>query len=161
MDPNNPIFAVDPPEPEVTCLDIWSDDVLIRWRALPHHSMTSLLGAARAAAEEHLLSRPFLSEEIITRIIHVLAYIYDSSSPLLALDVVCYAFGLIGRSGESMDQIARRHGISRQAFSTRVQEACEAMYLQPRGSMRSRADKIKYTAVQRARWQEINQDAPV
>lgn len=161
MDPDNPIFAVEAPEPNDSPLDLWCDEVLLRWRALPQHSLSLLLREARSAAEEILLSPRLMPDEVANRIIHVLAYIYDSTCPPLALDVVCYAFGLIGRSGQSMAAISMRHNISRQAFSSRLQEACVEFHLQPRGSMRSKEDKEKYTKVQKNRWQLLNQDAPV
>jgi hypothetical protein len=161
MDPNNPIFAVDPREYDDAPLDAWCDDVLARWRALPHHSMTSLLGEARTSAKAILLGSRLMPEEVADRILHILAYIYDSSAPMISLDVICYAFGIIGRNGESMARIAGRHGISRQAFSTRLKKACEDLHIRPRGSMRTMEDREKYATVQQSRWRVINQDAPV
>lgn len=59
-----------------------------------------------------------------------------------------------------MDSIAKRHTISRQAFSIKVKRAQDKFNIQPRGGMRPVAQRKIYEAVHRAKWSEINQDAP-
>jgi hypothetical protein len=93
-------------------------------------------------------------------IIAVLAFIADSATPLAELDAVMYCYGLLGRGEESMTDIGARHGISRQAFSKKVERAAIELVIAPRGGMRPTAQKKIYTDVQRARWAVIDQDAP-
>jgi hypothetical protein len=93
-------------------------------------------------------------------IIAVLALIADSATPLAELDAVLYCYGLLDRGEESMTAIGARHGISRQAFSKKVERVTIEFGIAPRGGMRPTAQKKIYTDVQRARWAVIDQDAP-
>ena len=93
-------------------------------------------------------------------IIAILAHIVDSATPLAQLDAVLYCYGMLGRSEESMDAIAKRHGISRQAFSKKVERTMKEFGLAPRGGMRPERQRAIYTDIHRKRWDHINQDAP-
>lgn len=90
----------------------------------------------------------------------VLAHIVDSATPLAQLDAVLYCYGMLGRSEESMDAIAKRHGISRQAFSKKVERTAKEFGLAPRGGMRPERQRAIYTEVHRQKWDHIDQDAP-
>ena len=90
----------------------------------------------------------------------VLAHISDSASPLLELDVVLYCYGLIGRAEESMEQIAKRHRLSKQAFSKRVDKLLSDFHLPPQNGMRPIHQRHVYESVHHAKWTHIEQDAP-
>ena len=90
----------------------------------------------------------------------VLAHISDSASPLLELDVVLYCYGLIGRAEESMEQIAKRHHLSKQAFSKRVDKLLQDFHLPPQNGMRPVQQRHVYESVHVAKWGYIEQDAP-
>lgn len=90
----------------------------------------------------------------------VLAYIADSATPMVELDAVAYCYGLIGRAEESMEQIARRHRISKQAFSKKVEKTMESFDLKPKNGMRPQPQRRIYKSVHDAKWKEIEQDAP-
>lgn len=90
----------------------------------------------------------------------VLAHISDSASPLLELDVVLYCYGLIGRAEESMEQIAKRHHLSKQAFSKRVDKLLQDFHLPPQNGMRPVQQRHVYESVHLAKWRYIEQDAP-
>lgn len=93
-------------------------------------------------------------------VIALLAHITDSATPLAQLDAVCYCYGMLGRSEESMEAIAKRHGISRQAFSKKIEKTMLEFQLSPRGGMRPTAQRRLYQAVHRDKWAHIEQDAP-
>lgn len=93
-------------------------------------------------------------------IIAVLAHITDSATPMAQLDAVCYCYGMLGRSEESMDAIAKRHGISRQAFSKKIEKTMAEFQLSPRGGMRPTTQRRLYQSIHRDRWSHIEQDAP-
>ncbi len=93
-------------------------------------------------------------------IIAILANIVDSAAPLAQLDAVCYCYGLLGRGEESMDAIAKRHGISRQAFSKKVERLAAEFGIAPRGGRRPTAQKRIYQHVHRARVALIHRFQP-
>lgn len=93
-------------------------------------------------------------------VVALLAHITDSATPLAQLDAVCYCYGMLGRSEESMDAIAKRHGISRQAFSKKIERTMLEFQLSPRGGMRPTAQRRLYQSVHRDKWARIEQDAP-
>jgi hypothetical protein len=89
------------------------------------------------------------------RLSAIFAYINDASNPAQASDCVAYSFGLICRDGESMDSIAKRHGVARQAFSDQVGRFQEEFNIAPRSGMRPRHQKKMYEDIQRARQKTI------
>jgi predicted DNA-binding protein YlxM (UPF0122 family) len=79
---------------------------------------------------------------------------------MVELDAVAYCYGLIGRAEESMDQIAKRHRISKQAFSKKVEKTLESFHLKPQHGMRPQPQRKIYESVHNAKWSNIEQDAP-
>ena len=59
-------------------------------------------------------------------------------NPLLALDALCYSTGLMGIEGLSQTELAKRHGVTRAAFSKLAVQMTDLFDLAPARGMRSR-----------------------
>ena len=144
--------------------DILAERVALRWRAVADLSRQQALDIVKQEfVRLHLeidkragLDHPSYDRGLSA----VLAHISDSASPLLELDVVLYCYGLIGRAEESMEQIAKRHRLSKQAFSKRVDKLLQDFHLPPQNGMRPVQQRHVYESVHVAKWGYIEQDAP-
>ena len=160
MDTDHPVFRTDAPEFIDPPADVLIERIAIRWRACRNLNERNALEIVREEGERMLSEQPEAAECHAGKIIALLAYIVDSATPLAELDVVAYCYGLLGRGEESMQTIAERHGISRQAFSKKVQHAQTKFTISPRGGMRPVAQRRIYREVHQAKWDYIDQDAP-
>jgi hypothetical protein len=59
-----------------------------------------------------------------------------------------------------MEQIAKRHHLSKQAFSKRVDKLLQDFHLPPQNGMRPVQQRHVYESVHVAKWGYIEQDAP-
>jgi hypothetical protein len=162
MDTDHPVFQSPAPEYVDSVFDILRENVADRWKQIREISQRSALAIVDQEARK-LFGRPPAEEAALAQGRHItaiLAHIVDSATPLAQLDAVCYCYGMLGRSEESMDAIAKRHGISRQAFSKKVERTAREFGIAPRGGMRPERQRKIYTEVHRQKWDHINQDAP-
>ncbi|MFA6286989.1 MAG: hypothetical protein WC661_06335 [Opitutaceae bacterium] len=65
-------------------------------------------------------------------------------SPLLAFDAACFASGLMDIEGLSETALAKRHGVTRAAFSRLVIQWSQTFALQPSRGMRSKRARQSY-----------------
>jgi hypothetical protein len=164
IDTDHPVFQVAAPEYIEAPEDILAERVALRWRAVADLSRQQALDIVKQEfIRLHLeidkrvgLDHPSYDRGLSA----VLAHISDSASPLLELDVVLYCYGLIGRAEESMEQIAKRHRLSKQAFSKRVDRLLADFHLPPQNGMRPIHQRHVYESVHAAKWGHIEQDAP-
>lgn len=66
-------------------------------------------------------------------------------NPLLAFDAACYASGLMDIEGLSESDLARRHGVTRAAFSKLAVQWAETFGLPPSRGMRSKRARASYS----------------
>ena len=160
MDTDHPVFQTPAPEYRDSPFDILLERIAERWAKLRDLGRRDALAIVREESMKMFTTKAEQGGAEPRHIVAILAHIVDSATPLAQLDVLCYCYGIIGRSEESMDAIAKRHGISRQAFSKKVERMTESFGIPPRGGMRPTAQKQIYTAIHRTRWDHIEQDAP-
>jgi hypothetical protein len=160
MDTDHPVFQTAAPEYLDPPADILIERIAERWKVCRQLNERTALEIVREEGEKMLMERPDSASSSANKIIALLAYIVDAATPLAELDVVAYCYGLLGRGEESQDAIAKRHNISRQAFSKKVQHAQETFAITPRGGMRPVAQRRIYREVHQAKWEFIEQDAP-
>jgi len=160
LDTDHPVFQVGAVEPEDSIFDVLLERIAHRWARMRDLERRDALAVVREESMKMFTTRADEGGAEPRHIIAILAHIQDSATPLAELDAVCYCYGLVGRSEESMTAIATRHRISRQAFSKKIEKVCMDFRIQPRGGMRPTAQKAIYKDVQRARWAVIDQDAP-
>lgn len=65
-------------------------------------------------------------------------------NPILAFDAACFASGLMGIEGLSESALAKRHGVTRAAFSKLVVQWAETFGLPPSRGMRSKKARRAY-----------------
>ena len=157
MDTDHPIFQCQPPAYLDSPEDEFAERVALRWA---RESAVSRSAALQIAKDEFAAAyKPFRNLGGVdgdwSKISALMAYVYDSASPLLTLDCICYCFGLIRVNGEPMQRLAEKHGISRQAFSKQVLTVRRELGLPATGNMRSLEQRENYQAVQNDRWQMI------
>ena len=78
---------------------------------------------------------------------HVLGEVLNHANARLTAECIALVSGLI-YSGDSMTDIAKRHGISRAAVSKRCDELTELLNLRPSRAMRSLTARKSYRAAQ-------------
>lgn len=160
MDTDHPVFQVAAPDYEDPPEDVFTEVVAEKGIAarcpFSQPQLRIVNGTFRQMARQTESRSSSASEEII----RLLVYLNDSASPDTEREVVMYAFGLLGRGEESMDAIAIRHNLSRQAFSKKVQKAQGEFHIQPRNGMRPVAQRKVYEQVQRERqatiWRDVS-----
>lgn len=166
MDTDHPVFQQPAPEYVEAPEDLFLEELLEESERLkiifsPLH--IRLIRALLIKAFKRLITAPSGSVAYyreMDRLSAIFAYIKDASNSLKALDCVAYAFGIICRDGESMESVARQHGVSRQAFSRQIDDFQEEFRIAPRSGMRPAAQKQIYRQVHETRWAHIEQDAP-
>lgn len=84
------------------------------------------------------------------------ARIRSVTNPLLVFDAVCFATGVMALDGESQTALARRHGVSRSAFSKLAIKWCKTFGLKPSRGMKSQKARETYSQLTRAKWHERN-----
>jgi hypothetical protein len=143
--------------------DILAERIVRRWRQHADLSRAQAIDIVKAEYVRFQIEREARDLDHYSYakgISAVLAYIADSATPMVELDAVAYCYGLIGRAEESMDQIAKRHRISKQAFSKKVEKTLESFHLKPKHGMRPQPQRKIYESVHHAKWEHIEQDAP-
>ena len=73
------------------------------------------------------------------------ARIRSHPNPLLALDTLCFATGLMGVEGHSQTELARRHNVTRAAFSKQVVMWIDLFQLTPPRGCRSLRARRAYS----------------
>ena len=77
------------------------------------------------------------------------------ANPALVFDAVCYGTGVLAIEGQSATELAKKHGVTKQAFSKIAVEWCEKFGLPPARSMKSKPARKAYRERARAiheRW---------
>lgn len=97
-----------------------------------------LLSAAAENADEKML-------DMLRRLI---AEVLSQNNARLTLECLALACGLATLQGESMTNIAKRHGVSRAAVSKRCVDITEKLNLPPSRSMRSKKAREAYRKAQ-------------
>lgn len=87
--------------------------------------------------------------EILRRLV---ADIVHEDNTRLTIDCLCIALGLRVYSGDSMTQVARRHGVTRAAVSKRCVDITERLNLPPSRAMRSEEARKTYRNSQLKRY---------
>lgn len=77
------------------------------------------------------------SERLNEGIAKVLCYIADAEKPRLAAEHIAWISGMRIRQGESLPSIAKRHGMSKQAFCQAALRLAKLLNLRPARAMRS------------------------
>ncbi len=160
MDTDHPVFQQAAPEYDDPPADVLIERIADRWATCANLDKRTALAIVREEAVRILAERPQDSQADTSKVIALLAYIIDAATPLAELDVVAYCYGLLGRGEESMDSIAKRHGISRQAFSKKVMHMQTHFSITPRGGMRPVAQRAIYARVHQDKWALINRFKP-
>lgn len=82
------------------------------------------------------------------------ARIRACENPLLVFDAVCHATGVSALDGFSQSELARRHGVTRAAFSKIATQWVKTFGLPPARGMRSSKARQKYSRLTRQKWHE-------
>jgi hypothetical protein len=163
IDTDHPAFQVASPDYEEKPEDVFAERIIIQWNKrgqLTRNEAISIVKSEFMRMWKEQDSRDLDSYSYAKGISAVLAYINDSATPLIEMQAISYCYGLIGRAEESMDEIARRHGISKQAFSKKVDKILKTFNLKPQYGMRPSAQRTVYVSAHRTKWEIIDQDAP-
>jgi hypothetical protein len=80
-------------------------------------------------------------ERVNEMVAAVVGYIADAEKPRLAADHVAWISGMRIRQGESLPSIAKRHGMSKQAFCQAALRMAALLRLKPARAMRSELAK--------------------
>ncbi len=81
------------------------------------------------------------NERVNEAIAAVVGYIADAQKPRLAAEHVAWISGMRLRQGESLVSIAKRNGVSKQAFCQAALRLAEALNIKPARAMRSEVAK--------------------
>ena len=160
LDTDHPVFRQEAPEYVDSIFDVFLERIANRWSRVRDLGRQDALSIVREEAMQLFTRKADRGGTEPRHIVAVLANIVDSATPMAQLDAVCYCYGMLGRSEESMDAIAKRHGISRQAFSKKVERIIRDFGIAPRGGMRPERQRDLYQDIHRKRWDHIEQDAP-
>jgi len=101
----------------------------------PLASHTPDIAALVDHEEEAPVTQPMRDATEILR--HLVADVISEGNARLTVECLAVAFGLSAYNGESMTEIAKRHGISRAAVSKRCVDITEKLNLPPSRAMRS------------------------
>jgi hypothetical protein len=88
-------------------------------------------------------------ERLMDMLRRLLAEVVSQKNAKLTLECLAIACGLNLVDGDSMQDVARRHGISRAAVSKRCVDITEKLNLPPSRAMRSKAARQSYRGVQK------------
>lgn len=75
-------------------------------------------------------------------------------NPLLVFDAICHATGVSSLDGCSQSELARRHGVTRAAFSKIATQWVKTFGLPPARGMRSKKARQNYARLTRQKWHE-------
>ena len=75
-------------------------------------------------------------------------------NPLLMFDAACFATGVASLDGCSQSELARRHGVTRAAFSKLATQWVKTFNLPPSRGMKSKKARQKYSRLTRQKWHE-------
>lgn len=81
------------------------------------------------------------SERVAQAISSVICYIADAEKPRLAADHVAWISGMRIRQGQSLPQLAKKHGVSKQAFCQAALRLAKLMGIKQTRAMRSESAK--------------------
>lgn len=81
------------------------------------------------------------------------ARIRSCNNPLLVFDAVCFATGVLALDGASQTEIAKRHGVSRAAFSKIATQWCKTFGIKPSRGMKSQKARKAYERRAKADWE--------
>ena len=97
----------------------------------------------------------FIATDEITHMANMarrmLVIIRSQARPALTCDAIAIAFGMHIGEGRSLEEIAKAHGITKQALSKRAIRICNELGLQPSTLMRSEKSRESYRLKQRQR----------
>ncbi len=82
------------------------------------------------------------------------ARIRSAKNPLLVFDAVCFATGVLALDGESQTELAKRHGVSRAAFSKIATQWCKTFGIKPSRGMKSEKARKAYERRAKADWKK-------
>jgi transposase-like protein len=83
-------------------------------------------------------------QEAIRILRHFVADILAEGNARLTIECIAIATNLSAYHGDSMTDVARRHGVTRQAVSKRCVDICDRLGLPPSRAMRSKEARAKY-----------------
>jgi predicted DNA-binding protein YlxM (UPF0122 family) len=97
-----------------------------------------------------------IRKEIQDALTQVIAIIYDSNNYKLKLATIVCSFGLPLFLGKSMSEIAKMHGVTRQALSKSVKQFQKNFNLPPTRGQKSLAACEKYKQAQIERYKNVH-----
>lgn len=101
------------------------------------------------AATSKVVDAAEAEERLMDLLRRLMAEVVSQKNPKLTVECLAIACGLNLVDGDSMQEVARRHGISRAAVSKRVVDIAEKLNLPPSRAMRSKAARTTYRKVQK------------
>jgi hypothetical protein len=117
-----------------------TDELHLRLAAVPDASAGEDATAGAPPEDD----RPRSRRDIADALASFCARIRAHPNPLLAFDAACFASGLMDVEGRSETELARRHGVTRAAFSKLVVQWTETFDLPPSRGMRSKKARRSY-----------------
>lgn len=109
----------------------------------------SVRPAEESAAPAQVVDAGEAEERLMDLLRRLMAEVVSQKNPKLTVECLAIACGLNLVDGDSMQEVARRHGISRAAVSKRVVDIAEKLNLPPSRAMRSKAARTTYRKVQK------------
>ncbi len=119
----------------------------------PLASHTPDIAALVDHEEEAPVTQPMRDATEILR--HLVADVISEGNARLTVECLAVALGLSAYNGESMTEIAKRHGISRAAVSKRCVDITEKLNLPPSRAMRSEMARKTYRRSQLKRYRSL------
>lgn len=108
--------------------------------------------------ERASVSSADIDERIMDVLRRLLGEVLTQKNARLTLECLAVSCGLTTLQGESMTNIAKRHGISRAAVSKRCVDITEKLNLPPSRAMRSRTARRSYQKAQKLLRQNYERD---
>lgn len=156
---NRTIEAIDSPADFIADalhqqLDGYSGPIPQSHAGLRNFVISQFRNAAGPTAVSAMLEGYIEREEIVhiaTAIKRMLITIRNQSRPALACDAISIAMGFHIGEGKSIEQVAKKHGVTKQALSKRAIRLCTELGLDPSVLMRSIESRESYRIKQKGR----------
>lgn len=109
-----------------------------------------IIGQIEPEPAAQVVGMESVDERLMDMLRRLLAEVVSQKNAKLTLECLAIACGLNLVDGDSMQEVARRHGISRAAVSKRCVDITEKLNLPPSRAMRSKEARKSYRQVQKS-----------